>query len=300
MKSKIPLTLILFLLFSCSSFKKNDDSQVSESTNIYEQNIHNDFELFDKANKALINEDFELALENLDKIEILFPNSSYAAKSRLMSAYIFFLKSDYEKTKAIAENFIKYYPSNKNIAYAHYLIGMTEYVLIKKPGFDQANAIKAKDKFLFINNAFPNNDYEQDILLKVNIIDNSIANHLIIIGKFYEREKNYIAALNYYIDIFDNYQKTQSIEEAIYLITRIYQKINEEELAIRYASILGFNYPQSKWYKKTYNLVKGIKEDINKDKKWYNKFNPIKLLKKEKVEKEKKWFELKKPGFSLF
>ena len=102
------------------------------------------------------------------------------------------------------------------------------------------------------------------------------------------------------MEIFDNYEKTLIIEEKIYLIMKSYIKLEEEELAIKYASILGYNYSKSKWYKKSYNLLKNISPETVNNKKWYEKFNPIKLLLKEKIDKENKWFEPKKPKFKLF
>tara|TARA_B110000259_G_scaffold146077_1_gene164626 strand:- start:156 stop:1007 length:852 start_codon:yes stop_codon:yes gene_type:complete len=283
------------LVLSC-----NKSTIIENTSNTYENNTKKDYELFNLANQLMIKNDLLNAMEEFDKIQILYPNSQYASKARLVNAYIFFLQGEYEKTRASAKNFIKYYPGNADIIYAYYLDAMTNYVLIKKPNYDQKNAIEAKSKFIFINNAFPRNKYEQDINLKLNIINNSLANQLMIIGNFYEERKNYSAALNYYLEIFNDYEKTLIIEETLYLIIKNYIKIEEEELAIKYASILGYNYSQSKWYKKSYNLLKNISPETINNKKWYEKFNPIKLLLKEKIDKEDEWFEPKKPKFKLF
>ncbi len=295
MRNKILIILCFFLVLSCSK-----STIIENKSNAYENNTKKDYELFNLANQLMVKNDLLNAVEEFDKIQILYPNSQYASKARLVKSYIYFLQGEYEKTRADAQNFIKYYPGNKDIIYAYYLDAMTNYVLIKKPNYDQKNAIEAKRKFIFINNAFPKNKYEQDIKLKLNIISNSLANQLIIIGNFYEEQKNYSAALNYYLEIFDNYEKTLIIEETLYLIVKNYIKLEEEELAIKYASILGYNYSKSKWYEKSYNLLKKISPETVNNKKWYENFNPIKLLLKEKIDKEKKWFEPKKPKFKLF
>ncbi|MDC3321945.1 outer membrane protein assembly factor BamD [Alphaproteobacteria bacterium] len=295
MKNKILIILCFFFVLSCSKTTK-----IEQNLNTYENNTKKDYELFSLGNQLIEKNDLLNAIEEMNKIQILYPNSPYSAKARLVNSYIYFLKGEYEKTRAGAQNFIKYYPGNKDIIYAYYLDAMTNYVLIKKPNYDQKNAIEAQNKFIFINNAFPKNKYEQDIVLKLNIIDNSLANQLILIGNFYEEQKNYSAALNYYLEIFDNYEKTLIIEETLYLIIKSYIKLEEEELAIKYASILGYNYSKSKWYKKSYNLLKNISPETVNNKKWYEKFNPIKLLLKEKIDKENKWFEPKKPKFKLF
>ena len=294
MNIKILIILSFFLLLSCSK-----TTNIKENTSKYDNNTKKDYELFDSANKFIKKENYNEAINELEKIEIFFPNSSYSAKSKLITSYLHFIQEDYEKTKAITENFIKYYPGNKDIIYAYYLDGMTDYVQINKPEYNQKNTIIAKNKFLFIKNAYPNNIYKQDIILKLNILDNSLANHLINIGKYYEKKENYEAALNYYLDIFNKYEKTQFIEEAIYRIVTIYAKIDEKENAKKYASILGYNYPNNKWYKKSYNLLKNITPEIKNDKKWYEKLTTIKLLIQNKITKEKEWFEPIKPNFKL-
>ena len=155
MKFKI-LYIVLFLaLFSC-----NKSNKIKEKTLDYEQNIYTDIELYEKANTELNNDELEKAIDNFDRLEVLYPNSNYSSKARLLSAYIYFTKGEYEKTQAIAKSFIKYYPGNKGLAYAYYLEAMTYYVSMKKPEYDQKNSIKAKNIFTFILNAFPNSDYK--------------------------------------------------------------------------------------------------------------------------------------------
>lgn len=284
-----------FLLLCCSKSNK-----IIEQSNIYDDNIKKDYELFDYANQQLQIDNFEEAILELEKLQIYFPNSKYTAKARLLVSYINFIEGEYEKTKASTEDFIKYYPGNIDIIYAYYLNAITDYVLIKKPKFDQKNTIEAKKKLIFINNAFPENKYKQDIILKLNIIDNSLAEQLFYIGKYYENDDDYSIALNYYLDIYENLQKTLVIEEVLYSITKNYLILEETELATKYASILGYNYPESKWYKKSYNLIKKINLNIKDDTKWYEKLNPIKLIKSEEIEKEQKWFEPMKPKFKIF
>ena len=135
---------------------------------------------------------------------------------------------------------------------------MTEYVIIKKPSYDQKNTKEAKKKLMFINNAFPGNKYEQDIILKLNIINNSLAEQLLLIGKYYEKSKEYAIAINYYLEIFNEFENTLVIEETLYLIIKNYLKLDEKKLAVKYGSILGFNYPNGKWYKNSYSLLKNI------------------------------------------
>ena len=268
------LYIIALFLVSCSS---DDTTNLELEQNIYENNDLQDHELFEKANNFISNKQYNLALIELDKIEVLFPSSKYANKGMLVSAYIQFLKKDYEKTRAIAENYLKYYPGNKDIVYANYLNAMTYYILIKKPDFSQKNAYEALNKFNFILNAYPNSKYEIDILTKIQIIDNNLASNKLSTAKFYLNKKNINGSLIYLKDIFENHSSSLSIEETLFYLSSIYKKLEETQLAKKYAAILAYNFPNSIWYEKSYNLINDTQIQKNK-KDWFSKYNPMKLF----------------------
>jgi outer membrane protein assembly factor BamD len=81
-------------------------------------------------------------------------------------------------------------------------------------------------------------------------------------------------------DIFNNYNTSWSIEETLYLLVKIYNLIDENDLAKSYASILAYNFPDSEWYELSYNLINNIDEDLRNDDKWFERYNPIKIFTK--------------------
>ena len=271
---KLILIFFIFITISCS---KDDDVSNNLNENLYNDNTSNDKELFEKANEYLKDEQYELALIELDKLEVLFPNSDFNKKGLLTSAYIYFLKDEYEKSRAISENYKKYYPGSNDMAYANYLEAMTYFIMIKKTNFSQQNAIIAREKFNFILNAYPNSNYEIDIITKIQLIENILANHKLVTAKFYLDKKNREASLIYLKEIFDKHKDSIHIAETLYLITESYFVINEKELARKYAAILAYNFPDSIWYGKAYKLLNDLEINDVEDK-WFEKFNPIKIL----------------------
>lgn len=272
---KAILIFISIFIISCSS---NDKEDIISDQSLYENNLLEDYELYEKANDYIASDQLDLALIELDKLEVLFPSSKYASKGMLITAYIHFLDEDYEKTRAIAESYKKYYPGSKDRVYANYLEAMTYYVLIKKSQYSQKNSELAIQNFNFILNAFPNSKYEIDIITKIQIIENTLAEHKLSTAKFYLNKKNINASLVYLKDIFYNYNTSLSIKETLYLLVKIYDLIDEIEIAKSYASILAYNFPESKWYKLSYNLINNIDEDLSGDDKWFEKYNPIKIF----------------------
>ena len=285
---KVILILISIFIISCSS---NDKEDIITDQNLYENNLLEDFELYKKANDYITSNQFDLALIELDKLEILFPSSKYASKGMLITAYIHFLDEDYEKTRAIAENYKRYYPGSKDKVYANYLEAMTYYILIKKSEYSQKNSEIAIQKFNFILKAFPNSKYEIDIITKIQIIENTLAEHKLSTAKFYLNKKNINASLVYLKDIYNNFNTSLSMEETLYLLVKIYHLIDEKELAKKYASILAYNFPESKWYKLSYSLINDLDEDLIRNNKWFEKYNPIKIFIKEQKEDD---FEIRR------
>ena len=273
MKKSILILLSVFII-SCTN---NDKNYYENEQNSYENNSLNEIEIFNLANSYIKSDQLDLALIELDKLEVIYPSSPYANKSILVRAYIHFLKKDYEKTRALAEMYKTFYPGSKDIVYANYLEAMTYYVLIKKHNYSQENTITALEKFNFILNAYPNSKYEIDIITKIKLINNNLAEEKLEVAKFYLNKNNSNGSLVYLKDIFNNHGSSLSIEETLFLLTKIYYSLEEYELAKNYASILAYNFPKSDWYRKSYNLINGL-DDINNNEKWYEQFNPIKIF----------------------
>lgn len=274
---KAILIIISIFLISCSS---NDKEDIVTDQNLYENNLLKDYELYEKINDYIAYDELDLALIEIDKIEVLFPSSKYANKAMLIKAYIYFLKKDYEKTRSISENYKKYYPGSKDIVYANYLEAMTYYISIKKPNYSQKKSRIALEKFNFILNLYPNSKYEIDIYTKIQIIENNLAASKLLTAKFYLNKKNLNGALIYLKDIYENHSSSLSIDEALYLIVKIYYSIDEEDLAKNYAAILAYNFPESQWYEKSFYIINDNDQNIVDNETWYKKFNPIKIFKK--------------------
>ena len=280
---KAILILISIVIISCSK-NDNDKDDIALDQNIYQNNLLEDNELYEKAFTYIANNQLNKALIELKKLEVLFPSSKYSNKGILVTAYVNFLKKDYEKTRAIAKSYKEYYPGSKDIEYANYLEAMTYYVLIKKPNYSQKNAIKALEKFNFVLNAYPDSEYTIDIITRIQIINDTLASSKLLKANFYLDKKNYNAALIYLKDIFENHNSSYSIQETIYLMIEIYYLIDEKELAKYYAAVLVYNFPESIWYEKSYNLINNIKGESDNQKNWFEKYNPIKILYKEQKE----------------
>ena len=76
------------------------------------------------------------------------------------------------------------------------------------------------------------------------------------IGRYYMEKRDFTGAINRFKTVVTQYQTTRHVEEALYRLTEAYMAIGIVGEAQTAAAVLGHNFPDSRWYKDAYNLVK--------------------------------------------
>ena len=167
------------------------------------------------------------------------------------------------------ERYIVKYPANKNIPYAHYIIVLSVYEQILDEKKDIEPALESKRKIAEFLKKFPNTEYALDLKFKLDLVNNQLAAKELYVAKHYIQSQKWVPAINRLKKIVDEYEETIFIEEALHRLVEIYYKIGLENESRKYAVLLGYNYPESKWYKNTYKIhKKDFKiQDIKKENK---------------------------------
>ena len=196
------------------------------------------------------------AAKKFNEAEILFPQSEWASRSALMAAYAYYYDDYNNRSISELKNFFKKYPSDPNIAYAHYLLGMAYYNNIIDEKKDLEPLKKSKKQFEYVVKNFPNTEFSIDSKFKLDLINEMIASKEMYIARHYIQKEKWIPAINRLKFIVTEYDNTIFIEEALHRLVEIYYKIGLEEESRKYAILLGYNYPESKWYKNTYKVHK--------------------------------------------
>ena len=247
-KYLIQLLLILFLI-NCSSTNKIDDS---EEKNI---NLESSESLYIKAMVYFDEANYQLALNSFSEIIKIYPLSNEAIQSQIMSAFIDYIKLNYDEAIYKFDRIINNYPSLKNIDYVYYMKAMCYYEQITHEGLDGENNILALNSLNEVIKRFPNSDYAKDSQQKIVLVKSNIAAKHMNIARYYQKKDKYTAALNRYKIVIDEFSVTKFTPEALYRMTEIYYTIGMLEEAKNTASVIGYNYPDSKWYKLSYNLL---------------------------------------------
>ena len=239
--------LLMCLLIACSNDKK---VSVVKEKNIETQMI----EAFEEGYKELENGDVLFAAKKFNEAELLYPQSEWAPKAALLAAYSYYSQDYYYDAEYELNRFLKVYPNEKNVPYAHYLLGMVYYERIVDEKKDLKPLIMAEEKFKFIEKNYPNTDFALDSSYKLNLINDYLASKEMYIGIHYIKKNKWIAAINRFKNVVDKYDETSFIDEALHRLVELHYNLGLIEESQKYASLLGYNYQSSEWYSKSYKI----------------------------------------------
>ena len=237
--------LISFLFISCSK---------EEVVYIPTEKI-DPYVIYKEGYEALEKGDYFFAQKKFLEAEINFKNVELAAKSSLMASFSLYGINFYTEALENLDRYIKKYPADKNIDYAHYLIAVIYFEQITDEKKDLEPLLKAQDKINFFLKEFPDNEYSIDLNFKKDLIINQIAAKELFVAKYYISVQKWIPAINRLKNIVENYDQTIFIEEALYRLVEIYYFIGLENEAKQYSRILGFNYNSSEWFAQSYRIL---------------------------------------------
>ena len=249
--SKHIIFLFIYIIFIVSCSK--DKSKVDQV--LLEQDIEAEMILAYKEGMRQLEEgDALYASRKFDEAEILFPQSIWAAKASLMSAYALYSQNYYDDAIFNLERHIKNYPKDKDLVYAHYLIAICYFEQLYDEKKDLKPLVKAREKFEHILKKYPNTDYAIDAKWKMGLIVDQMAAKEMYIGRYYMKMEKWIAAINRFKFVVKYYDTTVYIEEALHRLVEIYYKIGLVEEAQKVAATLGYNYGSGEWYKNSYRI----------------------------------------------
>ncbi len=247
--------LKIFFIFFLVSFFLTNCAKKEKTSLIVEEDVESQMiRAFKEGYEEFEAGDALYAAKKFNEAELLFPQSSWAPKAALMAAYVYYAQDYYFDAEAELKRFIKTYPKNPNLNYAHFLLAMCYYEKIVDEKKDLGPLIKAQDKFNFIIKNYPNSDYALDATYKLDLIQDYLASKEMYIALHYMKKKKWIASINRYKNVVEQYDKTIYVEEALHRLVELYYTIGLENESKKYASLLGYNYQSSKWYEKSYKI----------------------------------------------
>ena len=273
MKNYLKYILIIFILVLTSCKNEKKEVSVIEETSIDLQMI----QAYNEGLKNLELGDALVAAKKFNEAEILFPQSKWAPRASLMSAYSYYSQEYFSNAIGELERFLETYPSHERESYAYYLLGICYYDQIVDEKRDLKVIEDAKKNFEKVIKDYPKSDFALDSEYKLELIEEILASKEMYLARYYVEREKWIPAINRYKKVLENYERTIFIEEALHRLVELHYKIGMIDESKKYASLLGYNYQSSKWYQESYKI-------FNKN---YNKKIKVKKRKKKFITLEK-------------
>ena len=264
MKLNLIFSYLIFivLIFSCS--KKEEKVTVLKEQNLETQMI----EIYNQAMEEFEKGDVIYAGKKFSEAELLYPQSIWAPRALLMSAYGYYSQGYYSDAINDLERFLIKYKNHKQTDYAYYLMALCHYDQIVDEKKDLNEILQSKKYFEILIQNYPNTEYAVDSKFKLELIIEIIASKEMYLAKYYLEREKWIPAINRYKIVVNDYDTTIYVEEALHRLVELHYKIGLIDEAEKYATLLGYNYKSSRWYEASFKLLnKNYKRKIsNKNK----------------------------------
>lgn len=214
-------------------------------------------QLYNQGADALDAGRYPRALRFFEEVERQHPYSSWARRAMLMESYTHYQAQAYDDSIEDAQRFISLHPGNESAPYAYYLIAICHFERIMDVGRDQATTERALAALNDVVRRYPDSPYARDARLKLDMVYDQLAGKEMAIGRFYLERDQQLAAINRFRNVIENenFQRTTHVPEALHRLVEAYLSVGMTEEAQRMASILGYNFPGSEWYQRSYALM---------------------------------------------
>ena len=211
--------------------------------------------LYTAAKSTLDRRQYKLAGAQFDEVERQHPYSVWARRAQLMSAYAYYVGGQYGEAIGSAQRFLSLHPGSREAPYAYYMVAISYYEQITSVQKDQKITQQALDALGELIRRYPNTDYAADARLKIDLARDHLAGKEMEVGRFYQRQGLYLAAILRFRNEIDRYDTTTHTPEALHRLVECYLSLGLPEEAKKAAAVLGSNYRESKWYDRSYKLL---------------------------------------------
>jgi outer membrane protein assembly factor BamD len=197
------------------------------------------------------------AIKKFEEVDRQHPYSEWARKALVMAAYSYYQSGQYEECISAAKRYIALHPGSPDAAYAQYLIAASYFDQIPDISRDQQRTEKAMQALDEVVRKYPSTEYAASAKRKLEVARDQLAGKEMDTARYYQKKRDYIAAINRFKVVITQYQTTRHVEEALMRLTESYMTLGIVNEAQTAAAVLGHNFPDSPWYKDAYRLVKG-------------------------------------------
>ena len=221
--------------------------------------------LYEAAQSSIRSGNYTVGIDRLQSIETHFPFGQYAEQAQLELIYANFMKSDFEAATIAAERFKELHPKHPRADYALYMKGLASYE--KNRGFfdrflgspqasrDVTSAKEAFEQFKLLLKEFPGSLYAKDAKARMVHLRNIIAEHELMVAKFYLNSDTWVAAANRAAYVVENFPSSAAVPEALAVVVEANYRLGLDTPANDALRVLALNFPNYTGFNEEGKLV---------------------------------------------
>jgi outer membrane protein assembly factor BamD len=195
------------------------------------------------------------ASRKFDAVDRQHPYSEFARKSIVLGAFANYRQGRYPEAIAAAKRYVTLYPTDREAAYAQYIIGLSYFRQIPDVTRDQADSRRTVAAMTELVERYPDSEYVEDAKTKIRFARDQIAGKEMQVGRYYLERREYLASIKRFRNVIEQFSNTRHTEEALARLTEAYFAMGLATEAQTAAAVLGQNFPDSPWYKDSYKLL---------------------------------------------
>lgn len=247
----VALMVLALALGACGFFGSSDEAAyVEQPVEV----------LYNRALDSLSRNEYKAASKGFEEVDRQHPYSVWATKAQIMSAFSYYQANKYDEAIIALDRFIQLHPGHRDVPYAYYLKALCFYEQISDVRRDQRMTQQALDALAEVVKRFPESPYSRDSRLKIELAIDHLAGKEMDVGRYYQKQGQFVAAINRYRIVVERYQTTTHVPEALHRVVESYLSLGVKDEAQQAASVLGHNFPGSDWYADSFFLMTG--EDL--------------------------------------
>ncbi|KCZ50539.1 hypothetical protein HY29_07185 [Hyphomonas beringensis] len=212
-------------------------------------------QLYNQASAELDKRSYDRAVLLFNEVERQHPYSEWARRAMVMTAFAHYEARNYDEAIDGARRYLSLHPGGSEADYAYYLIAVSYFDQITDVGRDQAITEQARDALMDVVRRYPDSQYARDASVKLDMVRDQLAGKDMEVGRWYLRNNQTLAAIKRFSTVVKKYDTTSHTPEALHRLVEAYLTVGLRDQALAVGSTLGYNYPNSDWYKMSYRLL---------------------------------------------
>ena len=188
---------------------------------------------------------YDKAIVKFGEVTENYPFDPLALVAQVKLGDAQFERKDYVLAAGVYESFISAHPGDENAPYVIVRLGECYEHLSLSVDRDQANTLKAIEKYAFLKARYPRSSYAKVVDERLKRLEQRLADRELYVGEFYYRTSQYNASIVRLEYFLKKYPGAGGTDKAYFYLSMAYKELANPERSDFYSDKLRTEFPRS-------------------------------------------------------